>query len=478
MPYLVTSDGTLSVATAALIAGHVGTLNAAGRAPARVAVLELGPGSGLFARSLLQRYAALRNDDANLPPLSYVGIDGSHKMVEELSRRGVVSAPGVEVDFLVLDLAYEIEQLEAQVRPRLPADGVVIAVCNYVLDSLPAAYLRRAGDAIVQMETEVRLDRDRGKGLSGLSSDTLAQRLEDANASVLVRSRERPADADDPLIALAARHLAHDGAQAPLNVGALRCLAALDRLTAPDGLTLVNDYAIEGSEDSAQSYQSFAGSITTGLHFPTIDAFVQEHLEARSVAPRAPSQMIISRLLVPRDHPDTEKLFQDLFSLSAARRAHALVALARTAQSSGHWRQAAASYERAIAEQPYNWSILTEAAGYLSNRTGQHDTAEALAEMALTENPICGAAWNIVGDCRYRRRDFSGARSAYQEALDIDADDARAHLNLVYCDCAENDLETALTRVARALLADANGPLTAAILERQKEIIQRLSYSG
>lgn len=447
VPFQATSDGALGAATAALIA--------AWNPACPLLIIEPGPGSGLFARGLLRR---LGGYDAH-----YLGVDVAPAMARDIVRGGIL-AEFEHISFLELDLAGDLAPLVTQIADWRAGGGRVIVVGNYIFDSLPVRSFRRRDGALCELEIMVTQPAD-----------------DDGPADIrrlLTQSRfvVCPDGSDDQFIALARSFVTSEGQQLTVNSVALDRLSALARAVGPDGLVLLNDYAIEADDQSGPAWQNFGGSLASGLHFAALDQFMETG-GLRCIAPQQDAAFIHSRLIGAYDEA-LAAAYSRIFSLDAARLAHGRVAAARGAQGAGHIEQAAICYAEAVAEQPENWSILIEAAGFTLTVQDRPDEAAKLLYAALEENPVSPVAHNLLGDCHYRAGDLAAAETAYRTAETVSGGHARARLNLAYCAARADRLEDALIWIARALSADVYGELTGPILERQAEIVARIGQTG
>ena len=460
VPYLATSDGSLSVATAQWLLALVRQRRAAGQAGGRLGIVEFGPGSGLFARILGLRWAQERLADAALPELDYLAVDASAQMLAAIEARGLLAIDGVNARFEVLDLGGPAAAVSALIQRHFAPGTTVLAVANYLLDSLPSMLLRRQSGHVTETWVELR-------ARSGAEA-----RLDDGRW--MARTRGEPADFNDRFVGLASRHLVEDGQQLPVNRSALTLIETLATALGDDGHIIVNDYAATPHSAASAGWQTFAGSIAMGIHFPVLDDFAQGVPGWTSTAATDGHAAVEARWLAARPNAELAAAFRDHFGQAQVRHAHALVATARAAHAGRRWGEAAAHYEAAVAALPENWSIATEAAGFMLEAPGLLAAAAPLAQWAVHGNPLCAAAWNVLGDAAYRADDWDEAARAYARADDVSGGQARARLNLAYCASRQGRLDEALGWIARALVADADGPLTAEILRRQAEIITRL----
>ncbi len=453
VPFQATSDGSLAAATAALIASWRGQCTTLGR----LLVIELGPGTGLFARALLRRGDERRSRGLPYPEIDYVGVDVASSMARDIARHALLDGrPSVR--FIDCDLGGDLDPLNEVIAAARAQETPILVVGNYIFDSLPARSFRRRGGVLQELEVAV----SRG-GEEIVTNDV---------RSHLFRTRFAPCAADDAFAKLAASCVDKESEQVVVNSGALRCIEKLAKTIGKDGLILVNDYAIEADDGGGPSWQNFGGSIASGIHFATFDRHIAGGI-GECIAPEKAVSFINSRLI---GRPDalTRLAFARHFSFDAAKIAHGRIASARTAHSAGRHDEAVAGYQAAIAEQPYNWSVLVETAGFVLTALNRPDEAATLLDAALAENPVSTVAWNLRGDCHYRGNRFAEAAECYTRADEIAGGDARARLNLAYCAGRAEELEEALVWCARALAVDRSGTLHDDIIARQAEIAARV----
>lgn len=461
VPYHATNDGTLSTAAAELLVAWAQAEAQTRSPPRRITLVELGPGSGLFARIALRCYARARVRDPRLPALHYLGIDGSQSMIDALVRSRILDIDGVAVDLVALDLAGDHDRLTSLLRARIPGGTPLLAVANYLLDSLPARLLRREQGGIFETLVELR------------AWEGNCSRLDDSH--LLPLQSTAPLSPDDPVARLAAPFLDRDGSQVAINRGAFDLIAALAGVIGNNGGILINDYAGEVHDAGIIPWQYFAGSVAMGLHFPSLDAYVRDTLGWTVQRPETPVESLTSRLLLADPGNTSWAAYPRLFSHYETRRTQTLVANARQAHGMRRLADALALYASAAAGQSEQWGLLTEVAGFLLNAAERPEAAASLARLALEANPICAPAWNILGDCAYREGDLAEATAAYEQANQAAGGDPRAMLNLAYCASRNRRLDEALVHIARALFLDREGALRPEILRRQGEILERLS---
>ena len=136
VPYAVNNDGAASAAAAAVLFTNCVEAAPGGEG---IHVLEVGAGTALFARYLLDEFRDLcRHHDRDFyDRLVFHVTDRSAESVRHWSACGIFADHAAHVRTTVCDAE----------TPALALDRPLRAVfANYVLDSLPAAVLRRSGD--------------------------------------------------------------------------------------------------------------------------------------------------------------------------------------------------------------------------------------------------------------------------------------------------------------------------------------------
>jgi tetratricopeptide (TPR) repeat protein len=393
VPYYATSDGTLSTCVAQFLAQWARIAQAE-----QLTLIEIGPGSGLFARCTLVQYQAMRLRNLGLPAVRYIAVDVAESMTEAMLTNGVMPIDGVEFAFAQIDVGKEHDSLSRLLNDELDRGAHVLVAANYAIDSLPLRHFRKSGADL--LELQVAAMRRAHSSESDMRPVTLRQRFEIA-------------DPDDPIVSLASDFLLTDGSELTINSGALNCINAILSALGDRGLFVFNDYASGTGNGGEQPWQSFGGSVAAGLHFPSIDRFI-ETLGAGVVAPLG-DMSFVSRLAGHHDEA-TREAYVRAFSMADARYAHGRTAAARLAHSAGHLDAALAAYESALTAQPNNWSLRLEVAEFVATSVKNMGVARALLEEVLAANPISTVAMNLMGDCDFADGAIGCATTWYQKA--------------------------------------------------------------
>jgi tetratricopeptide (TPR) repeat protein len=133
-------------------------------------------------------------------------------------------------------------------------------------------------------------------------------------------------------------------------------------------------------------------------------------------------------------------------------------------------------YREALALQPRNWVLLCEVSQFLTFSLRDAKAGADMAKVALGLNPACSAElWNALGDGLYEFGRTEEARSAYEQALAVNAADVRARYNLAWVHTRRADYPAALGRLAEALALDKTGEYRERLLQKQQAVLVRLT---
>jgi tetratricopeptide (TPR) repeat protein len=458
--------------------------------PPRLLFVELGAGSGLFARYLLDAFAAecRRQGRDYYDRLTFAVTDRFAAAVTGWQRDGVFAGHEGHVCLCTCD-ATRPTMLVPLAGPA--PDGAPVAVfCNYILDVLASAIARRGPAGLEELCVRTHLPNAeaalRGAGLASLdearrlaASGDFADlcRLLPLLPQLELETAFRPWTDATPAEAALLADLA-EGARAIVNRGALACLDELCAWLAPCGLLLVNDYGPVRSEDVGAhlGVQRFGGSVALGLNFPMLE----RTLAGKGLAAAAPAgddqRRVHTRLWARQIGPQPRAVLDQRFGLETDRRLDAPQEEARGHLAAGRRKDALEAYRRMLEANPNDWQMVGEAAEYIGLQLGDHAAGLAIARAALARNPWTSAwLWNVLGDCLFYRERLDEAHAAFLQALRIDPDDPRSNLNLAYTLSARGDQTGALAAIARGLASDGRGLFRPRLLEKQAQILSLIS---
>lgn len=480
VPYHVNNDGSASAAAAAVLFANC-VEAAPGHGPIRI--LEIGAGTALFARYLLDEFHDLcrRQGRDFYDRLSFHVTDRSPRTVQYWSACGLFGEHAAHVRTSVCDAAAVAPEAGQPLRA---------VFANYVLDSLPAAVLRRSGGGWQQLcaratiRDDVRVTHGRGRRADWMRETARSDRIEelvdllpllpvlDAELAFLdmpdlavpgwerVRAAE---DADPP-----------DGSTLVYNYGAERCLdSLLPRLDAA-GFILVRDYGSTADEPlPAAGAQRFGGATAVPVDFVRLEQW----LRARSIEVDRPARegLLHTRLLTRGPMPHSRRAFAERFGTQASARCEP-AAQARQWAEQGLFREALDDYRRAIDESPRDWRLLGEAAQLAATSLRDPASGLELARIAIRLNPWYSPfLWNVLGDCLAALDRVDEAHESYERSLRLHPEGAETHLRLATSWLRLGDAARSLESVARGLACDVDDMHRHPLLDCQRVAIEAVS---
>ncbi|MFB3827866.1 MAG: SAM-dependent methyltransferase [Bryobacteraceae bacterium] len=472
VPFLVNNDGRLSADAAAVLFANCQEAVASG--PIRV--LELGAGTGLFARYLLDEFRGLcrRNSRDFYDRLQYRVTDASPRTVQQWSENGVFH------DHAAVVLPQVLNAAEAG-----GAEAVRAVFCNYVLDVLPAAFLRRtpAGWEQLWVRTWIGDDPAVLRQYTRLTFDEMrALAASDALEGLLPVLPLLEFEADFlPVGGQAPPGLAEieEGSGAPFtyNYGAIACLRSLGNMLEDGGFILVNDYAPPESRDAGCTPGQRFGPITgAGLNFPLVEALLRR-CELTCCEPEGDAARRLHARLVSRGGlANTLGTFRSRFAAAALEQADAPIQQARQQAGAGLLREALASYRAAMERNPRNWQVIGEAAAFVAAELRDPAAGLELARAAAALNPWYSPfLWVVLGDCLAALERDRDAHECYLQAHRIHPSSPEPNLRLAGSWLRIGDPVRSLEAVARGLAGDSDAMFRHVLLERQQQAIDALA---
>lgn len=478
VPFLVNNSGRLSENAAQVLFANCIETEAK-----ELTVIELGAGTGLFARYFLDSFRTLCEQEHRdyYDRLTYVVTDGSQATIEHWREREVFAAHPGRIVMQVCDAARSLPD---------GATSVQAIFCNYILDVLPTAIVRRAADGTVeQLCLRTHLTDDPGllKLYSSPPLDDLRALAQSPGAEALASliplsslfECELAFRADEaaslPYLEWAVGPTP-DGQHVTLNVGALGCLDRCLERVAPDGFVLLSDYGAVRDDAPAdlKVAQRFGVTTAIGLNFPVIERYVASRGAHVRKAPGDDTRALHSRLITKRDTPRTTEAFDHRFSAEAYDYVEAPFKEARVHAAAGRREEALTGYRTAVSRSPRDWAIVGEAAEFVS-QLRDFPAALELCRAALELNPIYSTwLWNVMGDVLYCLERYHDAHEAYLQAERIDPNDARTNQNLAYTFLQDGRYEDCLRVIARGLAAD-RGHFRDRLIEKQQQVIAAIA---
>jgi tetratricopeptide (TPR) repeat protein len=492
VPYVINNDGTLSRMAAALLLASLVEAEQSGELPSQLVTLELGIGVGLFARFFLDAFRDFCKQHGKdyYDRLLYVAGDYSERMLRDACRQGIFRDHADHYVVRRVDALQPEEYLRHGLGVRGLGSRPLRAIfLNYVLDCLPTTILEVDGDEARQLC--VRTCLSRGVNLqehTDLTTEQLAQRArsgDQQDQADLLRVyglfaseySYRPVNVQEVSYGDFAAHFGRTTGRRVLhNHGAIQALERLLGLLQEDGFILVNDYGSTqvGAADEYE-HQRFSDATSIGLNFPLLKAYFADGGRCRWEEPLEGGPGIHSRLLGDRLGPATVQHFHEGFAKSSYEWTNQPLWRARELSKAGRLDAAVASYQEAIARQPYNWLLMGEVAMFLAYGLRNPKAALDLTRLALDLNPTAADLWNTLGDCVFELGRLGEARRAYGRALALNSNDVRSRYGLACLEAHEKDYSAALLKIAEALAHDRMGQYRERLLQKQAEVLARLA---
>lgn len=305
VPHWGTCNAFVAAAYARVIEGFLRDRAARGQLE-RVDVVELGAGSGRLGLAIVVELAELRAASPTpLPPARYVLTDVAERTLAAWRShpRLVPHLASGALALARLDLEAPFTELRLESGERLDGAPCLVAVANYVFDSLPQDLVRRGeGGALEEGRVTLRAPDDDGLDLE---DPVLLELLQ-------VELAWTPAgtDPDAELAALAESEALRAGpAGGLLPVGGLRCLRRLLGLT-DDLLLLATDRV---ARPSASPLDGLArhGSVSLPVSVEALADLVRRRGGSTLVRdPGAGPLWSAAFLSRPAEHPEAARAFR------------------------------------------------------------------------------------------------------------------------------------------------------------------------
>lgn len=492
VPYVINNSGRLSESLASIL---LALCRRRGTGTEPIEVLELGAGSGLFARYFVSAFRKLCQQQATdfAQRLIYFASDRAVSSVEQWQKQGLFADLEVRVicGSCPADAPQRFEPLDPQQpRPR----QLTMVIANYVLDVLPFAVVRRSRGGMEQLVVQTTLPAP----TIDLSPWTRATREQLRRAASDPRDPARiELQKIAPLLELAiafrpctnaevpylpeAEAWGGDLPALPINHGAMRALEACCAQLAPEGVIALNDYGPTRREQlaSINALQRFGPTVATGLNFPFLEHWLaQQGLQVE--IPAGDEKRAIHARLVGRSMPSTViEQFHRQQSVETHSWYEAPVEEANAHLATGRQDAALDAYRLALSRSPNDWQLLGRTAEFVLVQRKEFGVGLELVQRALMLNRWTSPwLWNVLGECLFGLTRFDAAREAYGCAEAIDPNDVRTNFNLACCHARAGEQGAALAYIARGLAYDDAGSYRELLLEQQRQILQVVAARG
>jgi Flp pilus assembly protein TadD len=478
VPYLVNNSGTLSEDVAAVLCANCA--EAPSTDPIRI--LELGAGTGLFARYFLDECKRRCQNESRdyYDRLTYWITDQSPTAVAQWRERDVFGPHASHVEIRVAD---------SSTAPALFAEPVRAVIANYLLGVLPSTVVRHRDGRWEQLyvRTWITGDVDLLRKYTARTFDeirALADSTEPERVGQLlsllplVETEEcfLPASPDD-VSGFDARSAEGRSGAWLHNMAALQCIQALLPRLERDGFILVHDYDAGSFEEgrTAAAFQRFGSTIAVGIDFDALDRHVHS-AGFESLKPTGDDRLQTHpRLILRGALHGTREVFDARFAATTRDDIAAPIVEARRQADAGWLVEALMSYRAALERSPNDWRVVGEAAK-VALRLGDHVTALELARTAVALNPwYAPSLWNGLGDALAGLGRGREAHQCYLQGWRIHPGDVETNLRLAGSWLARGDPSRSLGAVARGLAHDSDGMFRHLLLDKQQQAIDYLS---
>ncbi len=467
VPYTGTSSGRLSED-----AVQVFLASAAPDGPLQV--LELGAGSGVFAKLFLDRLQ--KQAPKVYARTTYVVTDGSESVLSAQTAHGVLDAHAGLVERRVLNAT----------APSLE-DGTYDAILGtYILDSLPFDLLAVKDGATWRKEARTVLDEkdaDQVEPLTAALSGGLDAALPDWAWIA-------------PRFGLQARHTPIERGSIPFADslprdtggttipfvhchGALSCLDACRRALRPGGVAIFSDY---GHLDIMPRYeflefQAYGASVAVGVNFLQLSAASEDWSDAVLYAPEEEDGNLHTRVISRGAAPlaGMSDLVDRLYGAETYRALNGPLEKARTTLKSRYFEGSRVHYRDALMLQPDNWAIMEEVASALLMVTEDYTAAVALTDRGLSLNPLAPGLWRAKGEALLALGQHSEARAALDHLIALAPTLPAAWRALAELELAESKHFAALDAIANGFKHDRAAEEQEELLSLQGKVLAAMT---
>ncbi len=489
VPFVINNSGRLSLQTALLLFGYCESLSHQNE----ILLLEMGAGTGLFARYLLDALKDLcdQQDKDYYSRIRYYITDYSKTTIEQWQQRRIFEKHQQRVVLASCDglKPTKIIHPDGEVEELSSIDAVF---CNYMLDILPSTFIKKNGNnGLLELCVRTHLHKNEAalKEYTELSYEDIKATI--AHEDLASRKALLPlidvfeyeteylstGNKTKEYESLLEKMHYQDG-KVLLNYGAITCLEQCLNVLTQTGFILINDYG-PSSQDEMKNFgpaQRFGATVANGLNFPMLNNYFN-HSGHRFIAPDGVETAAIQpRLLLTSTDDTLSGYFNNIFGPSASELYERDLNAARQHQTAGRRNEALAAYLAAIKQNQRDWYVIGEIAEYLIMQINDFKAGIEMAQHAINMNPWYSTwLWNVLGDGLFCNEQFREAHEAYLQAERIDRKDPRTNLNLAYSYYQNGNYEKALQAIASGLTYDVRSHFRARLLEKQQQILAAVS---
>lgn len=497
VPYVATNDGEHSRKALEVYLTSLRAADERGDREPTSYVLEMGVGSGLFAKLFLDqlRDRSRASGTRDYDRTRYLVCDNSPRLLEDTRQSGVFADHEDRIERMSLPS----QGLRAALAERAASVvGTIRTVhANYVLDSLPFTILSHRGPDVFELHVRTRL-REGVRHPGGTPPpagdlEALCVWLDElgdgerpsAHHALVYEGEYVRVDRDQlpysHLIASPAgvdSRLAADGSSSQLihSFGAAACLEEIVTLLRADGYFIAMDYGYQGASTEPVEFQCFGTSIAAGVNFEQLERCAHGIGGVIIGTPDADPDSLHARAFARVQTPsEVVDRFRALYSKAVWEAAEAPYHDALDLQQRGQYEAARWKFEAAQRLQPYNWSLMETIVTFLSYTLSEHQAGLELAKRALRLNHLSPRLWSLLGDCYYGLEELESAEESYLQAARLNPVDVRARANLIYIHLRRGMPAAALRTIGEALALDRAGDYRDELLTKQNEAFQAMA---
>ena len=467
VPYTGTSSGRLSEDAVRVFLASAGQRD-------DYRVLELGAGSGVFAKLFLDHLRNLAPDVYHRT--TYVVTDASQSMLAAQDAHALLDPHAARVERYVLDATCDI-----------PPTGDFDAVLGtYVLDSLPFDLLAVKDGRVWRKEActavEGSVCDDPGGLIAALRDDDPAALAEWQWIAPHLALQTRHTEVNRAELSFGNSLPTDTGAETMPFVhcyGALACIEASLRALRPGGVAIFSDYGHLAPLPRYEflEFQTYGNSVAVGVNFFQLTAAFENWTGAVLYRPAKDAGTLHTRVVqkATTELQPLQDLIETLYGADAYRAQNDPLDKARMAMKSRYFESARSAYLDALRLQPENWAIMEEIASVFLMATEDYDAAIDMADQGLVRNPVSAGLWRARGEALLALGRLQEARIAYEHLAVLAPTVAGSWRCLAELCVAEDDLKGALEAVATALSHDHDCEEQDALLDIQKTVLQAMA---
>lgn len=469
VPNLLHQGGLIPYRAAEVLFANCAEAQAAGTLADEIIVVEPGMGMGLFAVQVMDRFKT-RCAEAGTDwygRLRWYATDATPTVLRDVARAGIFAR---HADRVVLGQASALQPAQIHPLDGAPIDltGRVQAVLHsYVFCMLPMNLLQVDGDSVrITMARTVLKQPALLPEYTPHSVDAIqaiVRRGNPAEHTALVNlypllDLELALSPVDPADQETARQIAgwiqaehpSDGPTWVLDSsGARAAIQATLAALRPSGFLLYRDYGPTSAAAANEQflYQHYGPTIAVQVNHFALERQLAGHAAVTTPDNERPGA-VASRLVSAAGLPLTRAAFAEAYDFADVLALKDAVGRARSVPDGA----LVDAWQAALAHEPGNWLLLTEAAEAIFTRLSDPARAYPMLKASLDLNPwMQASAWDLLGEMYLSAGQLEQAAEVLKKAQAINPEHARVYVALSRLHEARGELEPALVCAAQAV---------------------------